>query len=54
MEYHHTIDVAEYKRDMIVKDSDFVPVCSNCHRMLHRTSKHLDIYQFKQLLKLNK
>lgn len=39
IECHHKIDVIYYKNNIVVKDSDFILVCSNCHRMLHRGYK---------------
>lgn len=37
MECHHAIDITKYNNMMRIKNSDFPLVCSNCHRMLHRT-----------------
>lgn len=51
MECHHTVDITQYKRDMVIKDGDFVLVCSNCHRMLHRTRHHTNKFQLLQLKK---
>lgn len=36
IEGHHTIPVSELTSETIVKSTDILMVCSNCHRMLHR------------------
>lgn len=51
MECHHTLDIAQYAGDMVIGDNDFVLVCSNCHRMLHRMKKPVDKYELGQLLR---
>ena len=35
-EAHHIVPLAESSEDRLTTTSDFVIVCSNCHRMLHR------------------
>lgn len=51
MECHHTVDITQYKKEMVIKDGDFALVCSNCHRMLHRTRYY---HKKSQLLHLTK
>lgn len=36
IEFHSFCPPVEYANGMEVRDEDFAPVCSNCHRMLHR------------------
>jgi len=36
MEFHFFCPPVEYANSMEIHDEDFGPVCSNCHRMLHR------------------
>lgn len=50
IECHHTIPVSELKPGMKTKLGDVVPVCSNCHRMLHRRRPWLTIDNLKMLL----
>lgn len=50
MECHHLLPVAQYSDNMAVSDGDFALVCSNCHRMLHRTKAVMDKYDLKKLL----
>jgi len=55
IEIHHKIPVYQYEQDdtdKIIKDAliNLVPVCSNCHRMIHR-AKTLSFEEFKKLVK---
>jgi predicted HNH restriction endonuclease len=36
IEAHHKIPVSSMNPDTVVRTRDLAPVCSNCHRMLHR------------------
>jgi predicted HNH restriction endonuclease len=36
IEAHHIVSVAQLKPGAKTRIQDLVPVCSNCHRMLHR------------------
>ena len=48
IEVHHTIQVSEMEVDYIVKPiEDLVPLCSNCHSMIHRTKPMLSIDNLK-------
>jgi 5-methylcytosine-specific restriction protein A len=48
IEVHHTIQVSEMGADYIVKPlKDLVPLCSNCHSMIHRTKPMLSIDYLK-------
>ncbi|WAC08901.1 MAG: HNH endonuclease [Thermodesulfobacteriota bacterium] len=51
IEAHHKIPIATLTPDTIVSVADLLPVCSNCHSMLHR--KHqpwLTVEQLKELV----
>jgi 5-methylcytosine-specific restriction protein A len=50
VEAHHTKPVASLKENETVSVNDLVPVCSNCHRMLHRTHPTMDWKSLKDLL----
>lgn len=43
IEAHHTIPVSELKRGQRTRLDDIALVCSNCHRMLHRSRPWLSI-----------
>lgn len=51
IEVHHTTPVSEmgdnYKIDI---DRDLVPVCSNCHSMIHRRNPPLSIEELKDII----
>lgn len=50
IEAHHSMPVSSLEPDTIVKPSDLVPVCSNCHRMLHRRRPWLTVSQLKSIV----
>jgi len=50
VEAHHTIAVSLLSRDAKTKVSDLAMVCSNCHRMLHRTRPWRSIPQLQSLI----
>ena len=42
IEIHHCKPMYEIKREIEVNPkTDLVPLCSNCHKMIHRNSKHV-------------
>jgi 5-methylcytosine-specific restriction enzyme A len=49
IEAHHLIPLAELKAQKVFLDpaKDFAVLCSNCHRMVHRTEFVSDIASFK-------
>ena len=51
IEAHHTIPVSDMKLGQNTKIEDIALVCSNCHRMLHRTRPWLSMKQLKEILK---
>ncbi|WP_409440461.1 MULTISPECIES: HNH endonuclease [Pseudomonas] len=50
IEAHHTIPVSEMLPAQKTKISDIAMVCSNCHRILHRSRPWLTIAQLKNLI----
>lgn len=59
IEIHHVKPIFKYEEEEInkfIKDAlkNLVPVCSNCHRMIHRVWKHpLEIQDLKSSIKKN-
>ena len=52
IEAHHCIPISSLSKDKIQLDPrrDFTVLCSNCHRMIHRTNPVPTLDEFKQLL----
>jgi len=51
---HHLIPVSEIRKEYKVDPiNDLVPVCPNCHAMLHRKTPPLTVGQLKQLMGRN-
>ena len=50
VECHHTKPVADMKPGDKTKLSDLRAVCSNCHRMLHRSVPMLSVEQLLEIL----
>lgn len=48
VEIHHLVPIAKGSRNTSLEDVR--PVCSNCHRMLHRGNELLGIEQLKQII----
>lgn len=49
---HHKIPVSEIGPDYVIKpESDLVPLCANCHAMVHRRTPPLDIDELKSLIR---
>lgn len=51
IEAHHTTPISELSGSRKTKLSELVLVCSNCHRMLHRTNPVLDVAGLKNIIK---
>ena len=54
IECHHLVPVSEYKAEKETSLEDLALVCSNCHRMIHRTKNTLTMNQLKKLLSSKK
>jgi len=52
--HHNTVPVKEIKKEIELTIADLEPVCSNCHRMLHRMKPEPSIVKLRLLLKVNK
>jgi 5-methylcytosine-specific restriction protein A len=52
IEVHHVTPLSELSSEIIVNPAtDLMPVCSNCHRMIHRERKHvLSIGKLKKMI----
>ncbi|MGN4989909.1 HNH endonuclease [Aeromonas sp. 97A] len=49
-EVHHLKKLADAEKQVDTKISDLAVICSNCHRMIHRTNPMKTISQMKELL----
>ncbi len=54
IEAHHTIPVSELKGNQMTKIPNIALVCSNCHRILHRSKPMLSIAAMWDLLSINR
>ena len=54
IEAHHILPIASLEKDTIMKISDLCPVCSNCHRILHRHKPMLSVDELRNILSNNK
>lgn len=54
IEVHHNIPLYKIGREHKVKSADLVPVCSNCHSMLHRFRDEISIEELKSMIELQK
>ena len=52
IEMHHLIPISKGKRKTTT--ADLQPVCSNCHRMLHKGNEMLSIDELKEIIERNK
>jgi predicted HNH restriction endonuclease len=50
IEAHHTKPIADMQPDEISRVSDLVPVCSNCHRILHRRHPTLSVQELRDIV----
>lgn len=53
IEAHHTIPISKLRRRRYTKLSEMALVCSNCHRMLHRSNPVRSIKELKKVLKVD-
>lgn len=55
IEVHHRTEISSYSGEKHKVDyiKDLIPVCSNCHSMLHRTRPALSIEELQSILKEN-
>ena len=50
IEAHHKTPISELSTSTVLKVSDLVPVCSNCHSMLHRNRPWLAVEQLREIV----
>jgi hypothetical protein len=53
IEAHHIIPVSEMGDNHITKETDFVFLCSNCHKMVHKKRPWLNHKTLKKIVKSN-
>ena len=54
IEVHHTTPVSEMDEDFVLNiERDLVPLCSNCHSMVHRKKPPYSIHEMKMILEEN-
>ena len=51
IEAHHIIPISSLKKKTRISIKDFAPVCSNCHRMLHRKNPPISVEKLRTLIK---
>jgi 5-methylcytosine-specific restriction protein A len=51
IEFHHVKPISEYEPGEETKPSDLIPVCANCHRMLHRGKPWITPDELRTLVK---
>ena len=51
IEAHHTIPVSDMKPGQKTQTEDIALVCSNCHKILHRTRPWLSMNRLKEIVK---
>lgn len=50
IEAHHIVPISQLEPASVVKLSDLVPVCSNCHSMLHRQRPWPELGELKDIV----
>lgn len=50
IEAHHLKPISELEEDTIISIGELVPVCANCHRMLHHVKPWLTIDELKEII----
>lgn len=50
IEAHHTIPVSQMKENHITSSEDFILLCSNCHRMIHKKDPWLSMDKLRKLI----
>jgi len=54
IEAHHTKPLSLMKKGEMISTKDLVSLCSNCHRMLHRTNPPLDWQKLLEKIKIKR
>ena len=50
IEAHHNFPISELSEETIMKISDLSPVCSNCHRIIHRKRPFLSVNELRKIV----
>lgn len=53
IEAHHNLPISELSEETVMKTSDLSPVCSNCHRIIHRKRPFLTVSELREIVKSN-
>lgn len=53
IEIHHIVPLSEIKQIYIITPEDLLPVCSNCHSIVHRFKPFLTVSEMKNLYNLH-
>lgn len=51
IEMHHVVPISEASRARRSRVTDLVPVCANCHRMIHRRRPWLTVEALRELIR---
>ena len=52
---HHIVPISEIGRSYQINPiTDLIPVCPNCHAMLHKSNKTLHIQELRELINAQK
>lgn len=54
IEAHHTQPIAQLAPDTKISITDLVPICSNCHSMLHRSRPWLSVEQLRTIVSIQR
>ena len=49
IEVHHKTPLSEYDEEHEIPQSELCALCSNCHSMVHRNKKALDVDELKRI-----
>ena len=48
---HHIIPISSLKKEYIIDpENDLIPICPNCHSIIHRKAEMLTVDQMKQII----
>lgn len=51
IEVHHIVPLSKIRREYIIDpEKDLIPLCSNCHSMIHRGKEPMDISELKKIV----
>ena len=54
IEIHHINPLAVQESEIVINpETDLIPLCANCHRMIHHTKPCLSLEELKELIKQN-